>query len=247
MVIYEYVMTDDTGFAPNPFYGICTLACCKPVIRRGVAKYLFEAVRKEIFNNVSMGDVWELFFRLDPVCREEFIKKQDIFIIGLAGRRLAGRSGGKVGQGDIVYIMRVTDILTFDMYFESEIYKEKIPAGFDVAKFETGLEINDCGDNIYHGGELAVERAFHHIDGYCEANKMHDLSGEYVLIADQDNFIYYGKEANADLDIGEKYSYRGQKKYENPDGKLSALKEWFDGEKKGIFGFPIDSRMEDFR
>ena len=49
MVIYEYVMTDDTGFAPNPFYGICTLACCKPVIRRGVAKYLFEAVRKESF------------------------------------------------------------------------------------------------------------------------------------------------------------------------------------------------------
>ena len=82
MVIYEYVMTDDTGFAPNPFYGICTLACCKPVIRRGVAKYLFEAVRKEIFNNVSMGDVWELFFRLDPVCSSGHRK------LGEAKRRL---------------------------------------------------------------------------------------------------------------------------------------------------------------
>ena len=27
-------MRNDTGFAPNPFFGYCTLACCKPVIRR---------------------------------------------------------------------------------------------------------------------------------------------------------------------------------------------------------------------
>lgn len=26
-------MTDDTGFAPNPFFGILTLATCKPGIR----------------------------------------------------------------------------------------------------------------------------------------------------------------------------------------------------------------------
>lgn len=32
--IYSYVMTHDYGFAPNPFGGICTLATCKPVIRR---------------------------------------------------------------------------------------------------------------------------------------------------------------------------------------------------------------------
>jgi hypothetical protein len=28
----------DTGFAPNPFYGYCTLACCKPEIRRSAQK-----------------------------------------------------------------------------------------------------------------------------------------------------------------------------------------------------------------
>ena len=32
--LYSYVVTHDTGFAPNPFHGYCTLACCKPVIRR---------------------------------------------------------------------------------------------------------------------------------------------------------------------------------------------------------------------
>jgi hypothetical protein len=32
--IYAYVLKVDSGFAPNPFHGWCTLACCKPAIRR---------------------------------------------------------------------------------------------------------------------------------------------------------------------------------------------------------------------
>jgi hypothetical protein len=32
--LYSYIVTHDTGFAPNPFFGYCTLACCKPMIRR---------------------------------------------------------------------------------------------------------------------------------------------------------------------------------------------------------------------
>ena len=32
--LFSYIVKYDSGFAPNPFGGICTLACCKPVIRR---------------------------------------------------------------------------------------------------------------------------------------------------------------------------------------------------------------------
>ena len=32
--IYSYALKYDCGFAPNPFWGICTLAVCRPVIRR---------------------------------------------------------------------------------------------------------------------------------------------------------------------------------------------------------------------
>lgn len=32
--VYIYVVKYDLGFAPNPFGGVCTLACCKPDIRR---------------------------------------------------------------------------------------------------------------------------------------------------------------------------------------------------------------------
>jgi hypothetical protein len=32
--LYSYVVARDFGFAPNPFYGFCTLATCKPDMRR---------------------------------------------------------------------------------------------------------------------------------------------------------------------------------------------------------------------
>lgn len=34
MRVHSYVVARDYGFAPNPFFGVCTLATCKPVIRR---------------------------------------------------------------------------------------------------------------------------------------------------------------------------------------------------------------------
>ncbi|MGR9209405.1 Nmad2 family putative nucleotide modification protein (plasmid) [Rhizobium leguminosarum] len=34
MAVYIYVVARDFGFAPNPFHGVCTLATCKPVVRR---------------------------------------------------------------------------------------------------------------------------------------------------------------------------------------------------------------------
>jgi hypothetical protein len=32
--LYSYVVRYDSGFAPNPFFGFCTLATCKPNIRK---------------------------------------------------------------------------------------------------------------------------------------------------------------------------------------------------------------------
>jgi hypothetical protein len=36
--LYSYVVRYDSGFAPNPFYGVCTLATCKPDIRKAAKK-----------------------------------------------------------------------------------------------------------------------------------------------------------------------------------------------------------------
>ena len=37
MTLFTYKVSRDFGFAPNPFWSLCTLACCKPGIR-GIAK-----------------------------------------------------------------------------------------------------------------------------------------------------------------------------------------------------------------
>ena len=34
MKLYSYIVARDFGFAPNPFYGFCTLATCKPKIAK---------------------------------------------------------------------------------------------------------------------------------------------------------------------------------------------------------------------
>ncbi len=38
VTLYSYTVAVDAGFAPNPFHGFCTLACCKPGIRRTAQK-----------------------------------------------------------------------------------------------------------------------------------------------------------------------------------------------------------------
>lgn len=35
MKLSAYIVRHDSGFSPNPFGRVCTLACCKPAIRRG--------------------------------------------------------------------------------------------------------------------------------------------------------------------------------------------------------------------
>ena len=52
MNLYSYVITRDYGFAPNPFWNICTLATCKPQIREHALK----------------GD-WVAGFKLSPLSR----------------------------------------------------------------------------------------------------------------------------------------------------------------------------------
>ncbi len=37
MDLFSYVLDHDYGFAPNPFFGVCTLATCKPKIRDRVS------------------------------------------------------------------------------------------------------------------------------------------------------------------------------------------------------------------
>lgn len=83
MRLYAYIVARDYGFAPNPFLGWCTLATCKPVIRKsaqvgdwiagiggsdtGVAGRLVYAMRVQ--EALSFNEYWsdERFFGKRPV------------------------------------------------------------------------------------------------------------------------------------------------------------------------------------
>ena len=95
MTLYSYTVAIDSGFAPNPFYGFCTLACCKPGIRRtaqegdyvvgigpkGSGNQLVYAMR--VSETVEFDDYWQ-----DKRFR---IRRPDI------------EAGGKRALGDNIY------------------------------------------------------------------------------------------------------------------------------------------------
>jgi hypothetical protein len=70
--LYSYVIARDFGFAPNPFYGFCTLATCKPRIRKaasigdwivgtGSTKYGLHghlAYAMRVTEDATFGDYW---------------------------------------------------------------------------------------------------------------------------------------------------------------------------------------------
>lgn len=53
MNIYRYIVSRDYGFAPNPFYGTCTLATCKATIRKHaqIGDWIIGCGSKTIFPN----------------------------------------------------------------------------------------------------------------------------------------------------------------------------------------------------
>lgn len=54
-----YKMTHDSGFAPNPYFGVLTLATCKPVIRRtkNPGDWVAGFASKELINNSKKEDI----------------------------------------------------------------------------------------------------------------------------------------------------------------------------------------------
>lgn len=78
--VYIYVVDRDFGFAPNPFHNICTLATCKPDIRRvakvgdwiiGMGGRRLKATGKCIFamevsKSITFDDYWA-----DPAYRDK--------------------------------------------------------------------------------------------------------------------------------------------------------------------------------
>ena len=144
--IYSYVVRYDSGFAPNPFYGYCTLATCKPDIRR----------------TADIGD----------------------WIVGSGSSSRDVRRGGQM-----VYAMRVTEVMSFDEYSVDHRFEAKKP-------YRRGSRKQSCGDNIYYrdGSDATWQQLdSFHSNNNGEANPDHvnrDTGVNRVLVSD--DFVYFG-------------------------------------------------------
>lgn len=146
MKVFTYKMDHDIGFAPNPFFGKCTLACCKPSIR----------------NEASIGD----------------------YVVGMAGRGM-----GEV-EGRAVFWMLVSEILTFDDYWNDPRFVRKKPNVNGPKKLKVG-------DNTYRRCAITQdwlqEHSMHFIPGMRITGKPHiqkDTRIDRVLVSE--DFTYWG-------------------------------------------------------
>src|SRR6185369_2248501 len=97
MRLCSYVVVHDTGFAPNPFGGYCTLAACTP-------------------NRVGLS-----------------LKSGD-WLVGHTTRAT---------DNQLLYAMRVSEVLDFDDYFHEVRFQSKKPK-------RGGTWQERMGDNIYY-------------------------------------------------------------------------------------------------
>lgn len=142
--LYIYVVTRDFGFAPNPFHGICTLATCKPDIRK----------------STQVGD----------------------WVMGVGGSRL-------MAIGKCIYLMKITEVLTFNEYWNDHRFSFKKP-------LRNGSSVMMLGDNIYHwnsGTGVWIQEDSHHSNPDGSPNMRNlatDTRSVNVLIST--HFYYFG-------------------------------------------------------
>lgn len=140
---YSYIVARDYGFAPNPFYGVLTLATCKPGIRK----------------TASVGDL----------------------IIGCSD---------KAHGNKLIYVALVSEVLTFDQYWNDLRFAKKKPV-------MNGSLKKLYGDNIYHhdaNGNWMQEDSHHaNDDGTINEHNLKRDTGQTDKVLVSKEFIYLGK------------------------------------------------------
>ena len=197
MTLFSYVVARDYGFAPNPFFASCTLATCKPIIRR-VAK---------------LGD----------------------WVVGTG-------SASKGRAGYLVFAMLVSEILSFNQYWEESRYQRKKPN-------LRGSMKQAFGDNIYfkddNGGWNQLDSHHSYLNGVPNPHNIrNDTQTDRVLVGEE--FTYCGGSGPKipekfrnykNLDICAQRNHRSR----FPQELINDFLEWFRSlGLEGYEGPPID-------
>lgn len=166
--LYCYKMTHDTGFAPNPYHDVLTLATCKPTIRRcaeenyWISGWTSNKVQGK-YKEVGFSDETQSLIYLARVTKKIPIKEywENYPLKQQPTKSIEGGNECFKSCGNRIVVKN--DDISF------------------------------CGDNIYEpdandpSGFKRHENPHHN-----EQNKAHDLSGKNVLVCEE--FYYFGVE-----------------------------------------------------
>lgn len=139
MKLYSYVIPRDFGFAPNPYFNYCTLATCKPVIRRcaqvGDWVAAFGAARTTVHERLIVLMRVEETLSFDQYWEDDrFRSKRPVFskgVIHMYGDNIYHHDGGNWMQevshhsrpdGSINYINLDRDTGTDRVLIATEFY-----------------------------------------------------------------------------------------------------------------------------
>jgi hypothetical protein len=160
-----YRMTDDSGFAPNPFHGYCTLAACTPNHKKA--------------SQLKKGDVI-----VGVESKELTLQRQSKF-----GAR---RTSEKMC---IVYYMVIDEQLTLDQYFDDPRFAaKKLPPGdkkaltYEQQHGDNVYYKDEKGDWKWLPGHMHDDKS----DGILTRVIKQDLDGNRVFIGKV--YYYFGDE-----------------------------------------------------
>lgn len=192
--LYCYKMTHDTGFAPNPYHDVLTLATCKPTIRRcakegyWISGWTSNGVYdKNNEKHEFTDDTQKLIYLARVTDKIKIEKYWDLY----EEKRPHIISNGKV---------TTTNSCTG----------------------KNNPSVYDMGDNIYKPikGKKGEFEQLPNGGGHDESNKEHDLSGEYVLICK--DYYYFGVEQAIELE-GKEFVVPRCKKFSLDDQEAKSV------------------------
>lgn len=162
--VYCYLVAQDTGFAPCYDNSLFTLACCKPTIRKSIYK------RFKDNNNLLNEGVYVI-----GVKHEDAPDEKDEY------------------KSRIVYIAKITQVLTFEEYFDDNNYESRADCIYKDIKTEEVIELlNNKNSNLEEikkeKNRMNKKETNPH---YCNTDLFRrDISGLCVLKSDEFYYVF---------------------------------------------------------
>ncbi|KAE8437445.1 MULTISPECIES: hypothetical protein [Halomonadaceae] len=183
--LFTYVIARDFGFAPNPFHGICTLATCKPGIRRsacvgdwilGVAGKRLGSVHKKcillmkVTEKISFQEYWEdERFLLKKPCRNGsnvMMLGDNIYHQDIEGKWVQEDSHHSNPDGSLNIENLERDTGTSDKVLISNFFfyfgSQAIPVNLASINYKSGVGFKKTEISQSNEGRKLIERVYEH-------------------------------------------------------------------------------------